>query len=859
MRFSARCLTPLLLLLSLACSDEGPKFGPPAALTITGDRQLGPAGRALGLPLTVHVTDARGTSLPAIGVMFTVTAGGGTVSATNVQTGADGIAATNWTLGREAGAAQAVTASVVKRDGTSLHTRFTATASAGAPAILTPVSGDGQQGATGTMLQDSLVVRITDEFGNPSHGVTVDWVAQGGSRAVPAASTTSPAGFAATRWILGDALGPYTVVISQGTAFSLTFTATATVSVTGISPAELTPGATITVSGVNFTPGVAANSLLVAGAPATVQEATATSVTAVLPAVMPCVPPGNVTVSLVSGSIRADRQHPVRVTSPRSIEVGQVLIGSAADPLSCVELPQGAGRYLIGVTNTSATPPVAASLRLRAMVAGTDYTTAAHARAPDHSVTDRTGALSRRRQHRLLLEAGTREFERLRQRGDLAPAMRARGAEQQLLPNIGDTMSIRIARVSPTGGINCSAFDEVRARVAYVGTHGIVLDDVANPLAGTIDSLYRRIGAEFDAAQYDIVRQNFGDPLLMDAQLDNNERVVMVFSTRVNAAANVAAFISPLDFFPRSSCAASNVMEVLYGYVPTVNSQRYEPGSIKAWFWDIRAAVVHELKHIASFARRISADIPPEETWLEEATAMLVEELWARTIFGYAQGGNTGYLQSVACEIDAAFDHRPIACDGRPGIMFLHFAFLADWLESPSTESLLCATPQVPCTGQSVYGSGWLFLRWLLDHAGQPEDVLLRALHNATVRGTENIQAQFGRPFAELFPEWALAVALDDRADFSSAYSFTTIKSWNIRDVFAGLNEELTSFPLPFPLDVKPFADNAVFTVSAFGGGSAAFFERTAAPPPGAQVVAITDATGQPLSADIRVAIVRIQ
>jgi hypothetical protein len=238
---------------------------------------------------------------------------------------------------------------------------------------------------------------------------------------------------------------------------------------------------------------------------------------------------------------------------------------------------------------------------------------------------------------------------------------------------------------------------------------------------------------------------------------------------------------------------------------------------------------------------------------------MIAEELWGRNVFGYGSTGNTGYLQSVGCEIDSAVDHRPINCDGLPGIMFIHFAFLADWMGAPSTQSMLCAVPDVPCTGPSIYGSGWLFLRWLIDHSGQSEEVPLRALHTASVRGAQNIQAQFGRSYAEAFPEWALAVALDDRAGVTPANTLLHVPSWNLRDIYAGLEEDLTSFPAVFPLTIRHFQYGSTeFTIPLIRGGSAAFFELSGVPA-GAQVLEFTDALGQPLSTDARVSIVRIQ
>src|SRR5688500_8321083 len=400
-----------LFLLAVACGDSGPKIGPPSALSSTGSGQTAAAGRPLTQPLEVRITDAQGTPLPRVTVAFAVTAGGGSVSAANVDTDAQGAAATVWTLGREAGTAQSVTATVAKRDGTSLTATFTATARAGDPATLARIRGDAQQGGTSTALQDSLVVRVADEFGNPIEGVTVTWTAQGFGAVTPATAVTDAGGLAAASWTLGDMLGAGTVVASAASLATQTFSATAVLAITGITPALLTPGATVTITGVNFNPAAAANGVTIAGNAATVQSATATAVTAVLPASLPCRPAGNVTVALVSSGVRAERRHPARTTEPRTIGVGQLLIGSASDPLSCVELPPEGGRYLIAVSNTSSSPPNATALRLRALTetAATAVTEAVAASAPHAAHADAADALARRARHRTLLESGTRE------------------------------------------------------------------------------------------------------------------------------------------------------------------------------------------------------------------------------------------------------------------------------------------------------------------------------------------------------------------------------------------------------------------------------------------------------------------
>ena len=70
---------------------------------LSGDEQQGPAGTALSEPFVVEVRDQSGAAHAGAGVIFSVTAGGGTLSASTAATDANGRAATTLTLGREPG------------------------------------------------------------------------------------------------------------------------------------------------------------------------------------------------------------------------------------------------------------------------------------------------------------------------------------------------------------------------------------------------------------------------------------------------------------------------------------------------------------------------------------------------------------------------------------------------------------------------------------------------------------------------------------------------------------------------------------------------------------------------------------
>jgi adhesin/invasin len=79
----------------------------------------------------------------------------------------------------------------------------------GEPASLALVSGNEQSGTIGEAVNDSLVVRVTDRFGNPVANALVSWHADGGGSVAPDSNRTGADGQAATLRVLGDAPGTY--------------------------------------------------------------------------------------------------------------------------------------------------------------------------------------------------------------------------------------------------------------------------------------------------------------------------------------------------------------------------------------------------------------------------------------------------------------------------------------------------------------------------------------------------------------------------------------------------------------------------------------------------------------------------
>ena len=92
------------------------------------------------------------------------------------------------------------------------------------------------------------------------------------------------------------------------------------------------------------------------------------------------------------------------------------------------------------------------------------------------------------------------------------------------------------------------------ARVVYVGARAMVLEDVADPRARTMDVEYRAIGREFDRVQYPLLRDNIGDPLAMNGAFNGDGRVTMLFTRFVNdSVAGTAGCASACNFYPKST------------------------------------------------------------------------------------------------------------------------------------------------------------------------------------------------------------------------------------------------------------------------------------------------------------------
>ena len=210
-------------------NDGGGNNTPANIALVSGGGQRVAVGERFLAALVVKVTDAGGRSVSGVSVAWAVTAGGGSLSATSVTTGATGEAAVFLTSGSAEGQ-NTVTATAAGLTGSSV----TFTATGAVPSAMTLAAGDGQSARISQPLAQSLAVRVTAADGGVVPAATVNWeVTAGGGTLSPAMSTIANAsGRASVDLKLGSGVGMNSVTATldgaPGPPPSVTFDATGT-------------------------------------------------------------------------------------------------------------------------------------------------------------------------------------------------------------------------------------------------------------------------------------------------------------------------------------------------------------------------------------------------------------------------------------------------------------------------------------------------------------------------------------------------------------------------------------------------------------------------------------------------------
>ncbi len=212
------------------------------AASSSGNGQQDTVKSTLTNPYRVLVRDQTNAPVQNVIVNWTVTGGGGTISAAKDTTDAAGVAVVTHTFGTASGA-QTVQAAVVGLVGSPVT--FTSTATAGVAASVEIAAGNNQTGSVNNAVATAYGVRAKDSYGNPKQGVTINWAVQAGTGSLnPTQSVTAANGIATSTRTLG--------------ANSGTFTDTATATLSG-SPLLFTVNATTAAATASVDVGASGN------------------------------------------------------------------------------------------------------------------------------------------------------------------------------------------------------------------------------------------------------------------------------------------------------------------------------------------------------------------------------------------------------------------------------------------------------------------------------------------------------------------------------------------------------------------------------------------------------------------------
>ncbi len=643
--------------------------------------------------------------------------------------------------------------------------------------------------------------------------------------------------------------------------------------ISGIAPSIALPGATLIVNGTGFSGNESANTVLIDGTAVPVTAASGTQLILALPpaASWPCEPTRTVSLQVTSPGGIGVAPVMLQVATQRALAVGQSVSLTTVGEARCTEFAPTVARYLVTVPNAArslGSGPMALSVRGTTLAAaGAQQQGATHIASLSTSPRTVPSRTARRDAlHARLLDAN----RVVAATGTSARRALAPRTANAAAPAVGSIVQLRVPLLDQPNF--CTNFSLVGARTVYSGAKVVLLEDTiplfggVPTLTGQMDVDYQTLGAELDATVWPIL-ETFGDPLVMDSRLDDNGRILVVFSPRVNTffSGAVMAAVVNCDFFARAQFPSSNVGEYVYAQVPTSPDVGFGAGTRARWMHEIRATLAHELKHVTSYAERIVRGQPLEESWLEEATARHAEELFARAIFGTTRFGDHDVTATLECELRASDPAYP-ACAGKPRAMRPHLEGLWSFLDDPTARSPL--GPTAPGDA-SFYGSAWSLTRWLIDQEFLAESAFFTAMTTSGQSGIENLQSRSGRSWDEILPEWSLALATDDRSGMTPNSLRLRFLSWNLASLFRGLCDlegtcgdagSVTPFVREHPLRATPILQSEfLLELPSVAPGGFAVLDLQVTGGTSRQLLELKGFRGAALPSTVRLGILRIE
>lgn len=692
-------------------------------------------------------------------------------------------------------------------------------------------SGDSQYGTAGQLLGEPLQVVVRSIVTKvPREGVTVVWTVESGDATIsgPGATVTDSAGSARAAVRLGSATGEVTVRATvqqqnQASAEFLLFLVDRPV-LESVAPSSAAPGGAVTLSGSNFSPDPDQNVVLFSGIRGRVTAASTTELTVTVP---PCLPERTVLVQAQLGSVASNGVTlPIGPGGQQTVlQPGQVADADDAGGYDCLTLPgDGFATYVVMVQ--SASPLGAASHPFTLFGLSSGASPQAHADAAAVSGVRRAQATSDAWEATQRSTPSGAQFELDRQLRALEKeATRGGGARQwggdrpagvtgpsKAPPTVGERRTFQVFE-------SVGNFTEVTAEARLVGARAALFVDDDAPANGLTQADLQLFSDRFDEFIHPTVTSFFGS----ESDLDDNERVVILFSPVVNALTPrgstgfVGGFFFGIDLIPETE--GSNGGEVFYTLVPDPDGVFSDPREKEAILEVVPGILAHEFQHMAHFNQRVlllGAEAN-EALWLSEGLAQYAEELVA---LEYADAGDP--------ESEELF---------RAGARERSRRYLA----APDVVSVVVSAGQGTLEER---GAGFLHVMYLVDRFGA--DILDRLVGSTRI-GVDNVETETGTLWPELLSDWWAAIRLDETGLESAPTEYSGV---DLR----------TFLQNPFPLEPEALDATGFERTGSLPSSSVAYYEVV--PPAGGSLTVRVGGAGggvSPPQAALQIRVIRVQ
>ena len=645
--------------------------------------------------------------------------------------------------------------------------------------------------------------------------------------------------------------------------------------ISSVSPNPMVEGQSAVLTGSNFSPTAASNTVTLDNVSLQVTQASATSLTVTIPG--GCGPLRATSLRVVSGGVSSPAFSVMVAPDPADsalqdvdIEVGEQVIYRG--PRHCFDLPTlgGPAQYLIGIQSTgrggAATRDVAIQGTITGGLPAPPAPTAA-AEAPRPSVRVMPRGLEESEGARLLQRHRARHHEIMEDlvRPVRNPAIRLAAQAARRAPSravidgtelVGDSVVLRVR----TGtGCNMVDTDSVTSVLKVQSDRSMWWVDVDNPVDGFSDAELEGLGILFDQVIWAGNIAEFG----YVNDIDGNGRVVILISRKLNEDSSelgrLLGFVNPCDLFPRDDATglfASNEGEFFYAIAPDPAGEVGDSTSVETLLEILPIIIAHEFTHIIQFSRREASTTAVDfmASFVSEGQATLAEEIIGHLVLLNEQGQNLDVL--VAFDFDSTQVYPWYLSQ------FVDLVYYFGWpgerdiprIEGTPHECGWIAIVEHPCGGRPLwYGVTWSFLRWASDVHGTAlggEPAFQAALIDGNLSGLENLEQALASvgTLEDHLAHWAATFYMDDRPGASAV---NTMSSWDLLSINEGVVD--TAWLNPKERGFINFTE----TVTVRDGSTAYFLIGETSPT--SYTLRVGTPTGSALDSDVQVWVVRTQ